>query len=307
MKRIVLSLTVLVLSLTITSCGGTTTTTPSNPGITVGSISGNTTEAGGTATFTVVLDTAPTDTVTIAVASSDATEGSVSISSLTFTAANWSTAQTVIVTGLDDSTADGDISYTVTLGAASSSDSNYNGIDPSDVSLTNTDNDTGDVSFTLTSQDFADGEIIPLINACISLDGDNQSPELTWTNPPQDTDSYALIVDDEDSPCEAGDGACKHWSVYNIPALITSFEAGEDVTTIMDSSITEGENYTESNGYEGPCPPNQHTYNFTIYALKVGMSEIISGMAFTRSEFQSAYSQFILGSATLQGIFSPPT
>ncbi len=44
-----------------------------------------TTEAGGTATFTVVLNTEPTDTVTIGVSSSDTTEGTVSPASLSFT------------------------------------------------------------------------------------------------------------------------------------------------------------------------------------------------------------------------------
>ena len=46
-------------------------------------------EAGGTATFTVVLTSQPTADVTIGISSSDPTEGTVSTGSLTFTAANW--------------------------------------------------------------------------------------------------------------------------------------------------------------------------------------------------------------------------
>ena len=61
-----------------------------------------TTEAGGTATFTVVLNTQPTADVTIALSSSDTTEGTVGPASLTFTTANWNVAQTVTVTGVDD-------------------------------------------------------------------------------------------------------------------------------------------------------------------------------------------------------------
>ena len=45
-----------------------------------------TTEAGGTATFTVVLTTQPTADVTIGLSSSDPTEGTVAPASLTFTA-----------------------------------------------------------------------------------------------------------------------------------------------------------------------------------------------------------------------------
>ena len=52
-----------------------------------------TTEAGGTATFTVVLNTQPTANVTIGLSSSDTTEGTVSPASLTFTTANWSSAR----------------------------------------------------------------------------------------------------------------------------------------------------------------------------------------------------------------------
>ena len=44
-------------------------------------------EAGGTATFTVVLNTQPTADVTIALSSSDTTEGTVSPDGLTFTSA----------------------------------------------------------------------------------------------------------------------------------------------------------------------------------------------------------------------------
>ena len=102
-----------------------------------------TTEAGGTATFTVSLDTAPTANVTIALSSSDLTEGTVSPTSLTFTTGNWSTPQTVTVTGVDDADDDGDQSYTIVTAAAVSSDATYSGVNAADVSVTTTDNDTG--------------------------------------------------------------------------------------------------------------------------------------------------------------------
>ena len=164
--------------------------------------------------------------------------------------------------------------------------------------------DTATDTFSLTSANFADGGTIPLIHACIGLGGGNESPELTWTNLPASTDTFALIVDDEVSPCGTGAGACRHWSVYNIPVAITSFATDVNVTT-LSSFITEGESYNFTNFYEGPCPPFTHTYKFTIYALKAGMSGIGAGTPLTRSEFQAAYSSFILDSATLQGIFTP--
>jgi len=51
-------------------------------------------------------------------------------------------AQTVTVTGQDDSVSDGDIAYTIELSAATSTDAKYNGLNPGDISLTNLDDDT---------------------------------------------------------------------------------------------------------------------------------------------------------------------
>lgn len=113
-------------------------------GFTVSAISGNVTEAGGTSTFTVVLTSQPTDTVTTTVSSSDTTEGTVAVTELVFTTSTWDDAQTVTVTGVDDSDVDGNTAFTIQLGSAVSNDANYNGLNPDDVSVTNTDNDSAD-------------------------------------------------------------------------------------------------------------------------------------------------------------------
>lgn len=120
----------------------------SGPGVSVGSPSpsGNTTEAGGSVSFNVVLATQPTDDVTIPVSSSDATEGTLSVSSLIFTAANWNVPQSVTVTGVNDNVDDGNIAYTIVLGPATSADLAYNGLNPNDVALTNQDNDTAGIT-----------------------------------------------------------------------------------------------------------------------------------------------------------------
>ncbi len=158
---------VLLTLISFQSCGTppadtSLVTVTDTPGITVSTISGNTTEAGGTATFTVLLDSQPTADVTIGVSSSDTTEGTVSPSTLTFTSSNWSTAQTVTVTGVDDTDTDGDQSYTIVLSAASSPDTNYNGIDPTDVDVTNTDDDeaNGTISHTTILLSILDGTTV---------------------------------------------------------------------------------------------------------------------------------------------------
>lgn len=98
-----------------------------------------TTESGGTATFQVVLNSAPTDTVTINLASTDLTEGTVSPASIVFTPEILTNV--VTVTGVDDTFLDGDITYTITTSAAVSTDANFNGVNPLDVTVVNLDNE----------------------------------------------------------------------------------------------------------------------------------------------------------------------
>lgn len=129
-------------------------------GVTVGAVSGSTSEAGGVASFTVALDSQPIDTVTIPISSEDPGEGTVSAANLIFTAENWSTLQSVVVTGVNDTDVDGDVVYTVKVGEPSSvADEKYNALtdlDTADVSLTNIDDDTVSVAFQLPSSSTVD-------------------------------------------------------------------------------------------------------------------------------------------------------
>src|SRR3989442_882977 len=108
---------------------GVTNTDDDTAGIAVIPTSGlTTTEGGGTATFTMALTSQPTANVTIGLSSSDLTEGTVAPASVTFTSANWNTAQTVTLTGADDFVVDGAVPYTILTAAATSTDPGYNGI-----------------------------------------------------------------------------------------------------------------------------------------------------------------------------------
>ncbi len=49
---------------------------------------------------------------------------------------------------MDDDAVDGDQEHTIELGAAVSDDAGYNGLDPDDVTVINTDNDTDDTAST---------------------------------------------------------------------------------------------------------------------------------------------------------------
>ena len=98
-----------------------------------------TTGAGDTTTFTVRLLSEPLANVTLPVSSSNLSIGTVDTSSLTFTTISWSVDQTVTVTSLVSSSQ----TYSIILGAASSADADYDGLNPTDVTVVNGGNDSG--------------------------------------------------------------------------------------------------------------------------------------------------------------------
>ena len=121
-----------------------------------------TSEAGATTSFTVALAWEPAAPVEIEVASGDATEGLLSTGgsgqqsslTLTFTAADWDSPQTVTVHGQDDLLADGDAAYAIAVAVAAASQvTPLEDFDPADVALTNIDDET--------SPDDLDGDGVP--------------------------------------------------------------------------------------------------------------------------------------------------
>jgi Raf kinase inhibitor-like YbhB/YbcL family protein len=117
---------------------------------------------------------------------------------------------------------------------------------------------------TITSDDFQDGQAIPARFTC---DGANETPALTWSDPPQGTKSFALVIDDPDAPS----GTFRHWGVFDIPASARSIGGRQ-------SAGTEVKNDKGTPGYTGPCPPpgnGVHHYHFKLFALdtdKLGLS-----------------------------------
>ena len=115
------------------------------PGVTVSPTALPVTE-GSTASYTVALTTQPTADVTVSLSRSGDSDLTVSTTALTFTTADWSTAQTVTVTAADDDDAtDGRATIAHT---ASSADSGYDGIAITIASVTATeaDDDTAGVT-----------------------------------------------------------------------------------------------------------------------------------------------------------------
>ncbi|WP_096086941.1 YbhB/YbcL family Raf kinase inhibitor-like protein [Agaribacterium haliotis] len=158
-------------------------------------------------------------------------------------------------------------------------------------------------AFRLSSSDYKDGAVIPRSHACTARGGSNSSPEFSWQNPPPQTASFALIMDDEVSPCGAGVNACKHWAVFNIPAEISSLPL--DFNPASMHGVVEGRAYNGAIGYAGPCPPFAHIYKSTIYALDKDMPLINATPNFSRREFEQSYESYILGQSTISASFTP--
>jgi uncharacterized delta-60 repeat protein len=101
-----------------------------------------TTESGGTASFDVRLSSKPDADVTVSVASSDPTEGTVNVNSVTFTPDNWSTPQVVTIIGVDDTLFDADQRYRIVLGDSVSTDARFNGKSLKPIEVRNRDDET---------------------------------------------------------------------------------------------------------------------------------------------------------------------
>ena len=137
-------------------------------GLDISAVTGQATEAGASVTFTVALLSQPSAAVTISVTSQDPSEGSVSPPELTFTPSGYNTAQTVTVTGQDDTIDDGDVTWTVRL-VLSSGDTNYNNLSDEAIPVTTTDDDDAPtVTLVLTPSSISENGEVSTITATLS-------------------------------------------------------------------------------------------------------------------------------------------
>ncbi|MGY8768026.1 MAG: reprolysin-like metallopeptidase [Pirellulales bacterium] len=101
-------------------------------------------ETGTTDSFTVTLDRQPLTDVVLGVSSNDLGEATTDQSTLTFTSANWDTAQTVTITREDDVLVDGSQSSTITISVDdANSDNAFDSLADQSVAVTTADD--GDV------------------------------------------------------------------------------------------------------------------------------------------------------------------
>ena len=107
--------------------------------IIVGKVSGNTTEAGGEAYFSVRLSSKPRENVTLHLHSDNPNEGSIDKSKLEFTQENWGKNQVITITGIDDFIKDEDALFRIIFSPSVSKDGHYHGLTPKWVQLKNLD------------------------------------------------------------------------------------------------------------------------------------------------------------------------
>ena len=127
------------------------------------------------------------------------------------------------------------------------------------------------MTFELTSTAFAPWGAIPGKYTC---DGEDISPPLQWSDPPQGAQSLALICDDPDAPM----GTWTHWLIYDIPGNQSGLPEGVPATEALQGGTKQGLNSWPRIGYGGPSPPpgKPHRYFFRLYALN-GMLDLPPG------------------------------
>jgi Raf kinase inhibitor-like YbhB/YbcL family protein len=153
---------------------------------------------------------------------------------------------------------------------------------------------------TLSSSAFDDGGLFPSEYTC---DGtETKSPPLAWTPGVEGTLSYAIIFNDN-TPASGSQAAFKfaHSAIYDIPQAVLELPEGVEAKykPATPAGAKQAPNYKGNPGFIGPCPPTgEHTYEFTLYALKV---ETLPGLTQTSkvADVQAAAEKEKLGSVKL--------
>jgi len=134
-----------------------------------------------------------------------------------------------------------------------------------------------------------------------TCDGEDISPELKWSDAPEGTKSFALIVDDPDAPDPAAPKMTwVHWVLYNLPASSNALGGGVASADLPDGAL-DGLNDWKRTGYGGPCPPiGKHRYFHKLYALDVVLPDLKQP---TKAELEKAMEGHILGEDEIVGLY----
>ncbi len=148
----------------------------------------------------------------------------------------------------------------------------------------------------LESPAFRDGMRIPAEFTC---DGEDASPPLHWSDPPQGTRSFVLLCEDPDAP----GGTWHHWAAYNISSHLRSLAKGA-ARQAHKLGFKQALNDFQRADYGGPCPPRLHGlhhYTFRLRALSVGGLLVEDGCSCADVERESV--KHLLQETVLIGVY----
>lgn len=143
---------------------------------------------------------------------------------------------------------------------------------------------------------FEEGGTIPRRYTC---DGEDVSPPLSWSTPPEGTKSLVLICDDPDAPM----GTWVHWVLFGLSPDISELPEGVPSQRIVLGGAKQGTTSFGRVGYGGPCPPKgpAHRYFFKLYAVD---TEIDLDAGATKQEVLRVIEGHILAQGQLMGRYS---
>ena len=145
---------------------------------------------------------------------------------------------------------------------------------------------------------FEDGGIVPQKYAGRG----GVQPDFKFSNAPEGTMTYAIILHDLDVAIGGGTDDVLHWVAWNIPAAANGIPEGK-----LPEGSVNGKNLMGQNAYMGPgAPPGPryHHYVFELYALnsKLDLPETAS-----RTELLAAMKGKTVAKAAYVGRYrSPP-
>lgn len=157
---------------------------------------------------------------------------------------------------------------------------------------------------TLTSTAWPDGGRIP---AKYTQAGAEVSPPLAWSQVPEGTASFVLIVRDLDSAVASGPDEVLHWLLWNVPGTARSLAEGYP----QGSQQPDGTRQTSVSGpyYRGPGAPAggpPHHYTIELYALDATLDVPAVGQspAQTRAAVLAAMAGKVRGKGAYVGLFN---
>lgn len=164
----------------------------------------------------------------------------------------------------------------------------------------------GLTAFTLASPSFTDGDLIPAKHA---QSGRDVSPPLTWSNVPDSTRSFVLLVHDVDAAIGDGTDDLLHWMVWNIPGSARALPEGMPQGALLEGGVRQ----ISASGpyYRGPAAASTgpvHHYVFELYALDVPITVAPTGLspAATRAAVMNAMAGHVRGKGVLVGRYRHP-